>query len=66
MMTSCKNCGGHFTDTEMAQRQPPMHPWRLTPVGERVLGENLTNGGDVRKCPNCGCQTLAVAVVPRA
>ena len=40
MLISCKNCGGHFTETEMRVRPPPAYPWQLTLVGQRVLIEN--------------------------
>ena len=58
MAISCKNCGSHFTEDEMLRSRPPLHPWALTPVGERVLRENEANGGDPRPCPQCGCHTL--------
>jgi len=57
-MTRCKNCGGCFTDAEMSQRRPPIHPWQLTPVGQRVAAENQAMGGDPRPCPECGNRTL--------
>jgi hypothetical protein len=56
-MTTCKNCGGHFTDAEMRVRKPPIHAWQLTPVGQRFLAENEAKG-DLRPCPTCGCKTL--------
>jgi hypothetical protein len=57
-MTGCKNCGSHFTDDELRVRKPPVHPWPLTAVGQRVMLENATNGGDARPCPQCGCRSL--------
>ena len=57
-MSSCKNCGGHFSGAEVLKRKPPVHPWPLTPVGERVLGENAAAGTPGAQCPNCGQRTL--------
>lgn len=57
MILGCKNCGGFYTGLEMAQRKPPLYPWKLTEVGARVLAENLA-GGEQRPCPNCGQRTL--------
>lgn len=39
-------------------RKPPLHPWKLTPDGERVLRENEARGGDNPPCPECGHRTL--------
>lgn len=58
MIVSCKNCGSHFTADEMRLRRPPLHPWKLTPAGQRVALENERAGGDPRPCPVCGCKTL--------
>ena len=54
----CKNCGGYFTEDELAKRKPPVHPWTLTATGERILAENRESGQDQFLCPNCGRGTL--------
>ena len=54
----CKNCGSYFTDDEMARLKPPMHPWPLTAVGQRIYDENRALGQDQVACPRCGCRTL--------
>jgi hypothetical protein len=60
MLVSCKNCGGSFNEGELAQLKPPMHPWALTPVGQRALAMNNANGAHLL-CPKCGQNTLAAA-----
>jgi len=58
MAIGCKNCGAHFTTDEIMRRKPPMHPWPLTPVGQRILDENVARGDDQWACPECGRKTL--------
>lgn len=63
MLVGCKNCGGYFTERELQLRKPPVHPWTLTPVGQRMLAQNTERGANL-PCPKCGQNTLANAQVP--
>jgi DNA-directed RNA polymerase subunit RPC12/RpoP len=58
MAIKCGNCGGHFTDAEILQRQRPRYPWNLTPGGQRALVENQLRQSTQPPCPECGQRTL--------
>ena len=61
MAIKCGNCGGFFTNDELAKRKPPRYPWALSPGGQRVLTENQQrNLADSMPCPGCGQRTLVM------
>ena len=54
----CANCKSFITLQELEMRKPPMHPWKLTADGARVLADNEARGGDNPQCTECGNRTL--------
>jgi len=54
----CGNCKSFITAQELAMRKPPLHPWKLTPDGERTARENEARGGENPQCPECGHRAL--------
>ncbi|MBA2538958.1 MAG: hypothetical protein H0V17_04930 [Deltaproteobacteria bacterium] len=58
MAIRCANCRAHFSNDEITRGRPPMHPWPLTPAGQKAVQDNQQRGGSHYACPGCGNHSL--------